>query len=183
MPIPRLKLESTAVLLIDVQARLLPAIHNGPRVVEQVGRLLDGSKLLSLPILVTEQYRKGLGVTVDALQPRIADAACNVEKLHFSACVDGITSELRDRGLRQVIVCGIEAHVCVLQTCLDLIDRGYVTFLALDAIGSRHAEDQAAAVQRMIQAGVVPTTVESALLELVGEAGTSRFKAILPIIK
>jgi nicotinamidase-related amidase len=82
-----------------------------------------------------------------------------------------------------VVVCGVEAHVCVLQTCLDLIDAGYVTAVVTDAIGSRRPTDQDAAVQRMIQAGVVPTTVESILMEFVHEAGTPRFKAVLPIIK
>lgn len=161
----------------------MPVIDRGPEVIEQCGRLLDGANALGMPILVTEQYRKGLGVTVPALQPRVDAALCNVEKLHFSAFVDGIATVLRERGVRQVVVCGVEAHVCVLQTCLDLIDRGYVVFLAVDAAGSRRETDRATAVMRMVQAGVVPTTVESALLELVGEAGTARFKSILPIIK
>jgi len=183
MPTPRLHASQSAILLIDVQEKLLPVMHNNQRIVEQSGRLLDGGAVLNVPILVSEQYRKGLGVTVAALQPRIAKAVCNAEKLRFSAYIDPIAESLRSHNIRQVVVCGIEAHVCVLQTCLDLIDRGYVTFLATDAIGSRHAEDQTAAVQRMIQAGVVPTTVESALLEWVGEAGTARFKSVLPIIK
>ncbi len=105
------------------------------------------------------------------------------EKLKFSACIESVREALQRRSVRSIVVCGIEAHVCVLQSCLDLIDHGYVTAIALDAIGSRRAEDQQAAVMRMVQAGVVPTTAESALLELVHEAGGPSFKSILPLIK
>ena len=183
MPIPRLQLGHTALLVVDVQERLLPHMHNADQVVEQVGRLIDGAKALEVPVLVTEQYRRGLGVTVPLLAQRLTDAVCNHEKLKFSACIEPIRSELSRLGVRSVLVCGIEAHVCVMQTCLDLADAGYLVAVAEDAIGSRREVDQAAAVRRMVQAGVVPTTVESAMLDLVHEAGTSRFKAILPIIK
>lgn len=183
MAISRLRLDATALLVIDVQEKLLPHMHNAAQVVAQSGRLIDGAKALGVPILVTEQYRKGLGVTVPELGQRLADAVCNVEKLKFSACVEPIREELGRLGVRAVLVCGIEAHVCVLQSCLDLAEAGYIVAVALDAIGSRRSEDHAAAVQRMVQAQIVPTTVESALLELVHEAGTSRFKAVLPIIK
>ena len=86
-------------------------------------------------------------------------------------------------GVRVVLVCGIESHVCVLQTCLDLIDEGFVVMLVTDAVSSRRRVDKDAAVLRMVQAGIVPTTVEASLLELVHEAGTDQFKAILPIIR
>ena len=183
MPIPRLRLDATALLVIDVQEKLLPHMHNAEQVVAQVGRLIDGAKALEVPVLVTEQYRKGLGLTVPPLAARLGEAVCNCEKLKFSAWIEPIRTELNRLGTRSVLVCGIEAHVCVLQSCLDLAEAGYVVALATDAIGSRRPEDHAAAVQRMIQAQIVPTTVESALLDLVREAGTSRFKAILPIIK
>ena len=110
-------------------------------------------------------------------------AVCRHEKLKFSACIEPVREGLARHAARSVIVCGIEAHVCVLQTCLDLLEFGYVTGVASDAIGSRRAADQIAAERRMIQAGVIPTTVESAILELVHEAGSARFKAILPIIR
>mgnify|MGYP001094744237 CR=1 FL=1 len=183
MAMARLKLESTALLVVDMQEKLLPHIHEAPVVTDQVARLLDGANALELPVLVTEQYRKGLGLTVEPIASRLGNAVCVVEKLKFSACVDEVRNILSQRQLRSVIVCGIEAHVCVLQTCLDLADMGYVPFLAVDAIGSRRPGDRDAAIQRLIQAGIVPTTVESALLELVHEAGTPRFKAVLPVIK
>jgi nicotinamidase-related amidase len=183
MAIPRLHPSHTALLVVDVQEKLLPHMHNASAVARQCGRLIDGFNVLGLPILVTEQYRKGLGVTVPELAGKLGSAVCNHEKLRFSACIDPVREALQHRGVRSVVVCGIEAHVCVLQSCLDLADRGYVTALATDAVGSRRASDQAAAVQRLTQAGVLPTSAESCLLELVGEAGTAAFKAMLPVIR
>lgn len=183
MAIPRLQISQTALLVVDVQEKLLPVIHHGEAVARQVGRLIDGATVLRVPILVTEQYRRGLGLTVPALVGKLGQAVCIHEKLKFSACIEPVRAELIKRGIQQVVVCGIEAHVCVLQTCLELVELGYVTAVALDAIGSRRPADQQAAVLRMVQAGIIPTTVESVLFELVHEAGTNRFKAVLPIVK
>ena len=183
MPAPRLNLGDVALLVVDVQERLVPVMHQAEALVTQVGRLIDGVNLLGVPVLVTEQYRKGLGVTVQPVATRLTDAVCNEEKLRFSACIEPVMDHLRRTGARTVLVCGIEAHVCVLQSCLDLADAGFVVFVATDAIASRRPEDRSTAVARLTQAGVVPTTVESALLELVQEAGGERFKAILPVIR
>lgn len=183
MPIQRFDLDRTALLVVDVQEKLLPAMHNAAAVEQQAGRLIDGFNILKRPVLVTEQYRRGLGVTVPALASRLTGAVCNHEKLRFSACIEPVRSELVARHISSVVVCGIEAHVCVLQTSLELADVGFITGVAVDAIGSRRATDMHPAISRMTQAGIVPTTVESILLELVHEAGTDRFKAILPLIK
>ncbi len=183
MAIPRLEPDGTALLVVDVQERLLPAMHNSADVERQVGRMIDGANVLGLPILVTEQYRKGLGLTVPSLADRLKSAVCVEEKLKFSACVEPVIAALEQRSIRSVVVVGIEAHVCVMQSCLDLAELGYVVAAAVDAIGSRRLADQSAAVDRLVQAGVIPTTVESALLEMTHEAGTDRFKAILPVIK
>jgi len=183
MPTSRLKLNSTALLIVDLQEKLLPVIDGKDAVVAQTCRLLDGAAALGVPVLATEQYPKGLGPTVDVVSERLSTARCKPEKLKFSAYVDQVRDELARLGARQVVVAGIEAHVCVLQTCLDLLDAGYVAAVATDAIGSRRPSDRATAVERMTQAGVVPTTVESALLEWVGEAGGDRFKAVLPLVK
>jgi nicotinamidase-related amidase len=183
MPIQRFSLDHTALLVVDVQEKLLPVMHNAADVERQVARLIDGFNALHRPVLVTEQYRKGLGVTVPALASRLGTAVCNHEKLRFSACIEPIRNELIQRQITSVVVCGIEAHVCVLQTCLELADVGFITGVAVDAIGSRRGADMHPAVARMTQAGIVPTTVESVLLELVHEAGTDRFRAILPLIK
>jgi len=182
MPVPRIMAKQSAILVIDIQEKLLPHIHNAGAIVPQIGRLIDGAKALGVPVIATEQYRKGLGVTVPEIASRLVGVQV-FEKLKFSACVEPVREVLAKQGTRCVVVCGIEAHVCVLQTCLDLIDQGYVVALAVDAIGSRRAGDQEAAVSRLTQAGVLPTTVEAALLEMVHEAGGPGFKAVLPIIK
>ena len=183
MAIPRLDIDHTALLVVDVQEKLLGHMHNADQLVAQAGKLIDAANALNMPIVVTEQYRKGLGATVPDLAARLDRAVANHEKLKFSGCIEPVRADLQRLGGRAVIVCGIEAHVCVLQTCLDLAENGYIVALATDAIGSRRAFDQQAAEQRMIQAGIIPTTVESAVFELVGEAGSTRFKAVLPIIK
>lgn len=183
MTVQRLKLSQTAVLVVDVQERLLPVIHDHQAVLARVLLMLDAAKALDLPVLLTEQYPKGLGPTVPAVAERVTAATCRDEKMLFSACTTAVRASLEKLGATCVIVVGLEAHVCVLQTCLDLAEAGYTTAVALDAIGSRRDADKSAAILRMTQAGVVPTTVESAILELVGEAGTPRFKSILPLVK
>ena len=183
MPTPRLDPQHTVLLVVDVQQRLVSSIHDGDRIVAQTGRLIDGITALGLPILVTEQYPKGLGPIVPELAGRLRGAVCHCEKLKFSACIEPVRRELARLKTRSVLVAGIEAHVCVIQTCVDLIDAGYVTAVAVDATGSRRHGDKAAALERMAQAGVIPTTVESALFELVHEAGGDKFKAILALVK
>lgn len=192
MAISRLDPQKTALLVVDVQERLLPHMHNAADVLTRVSRLVEGFAVLDLPVVVTEQYRKGLGATAPDLQailnrPAAAGSSGGTvsifEKLRFSACVDPVREELARLGVRSVLVCGIESHVCVLQSCLDLAELGYATFVAADAVGSRRAEDQHWAMTRMAQAGVTPTTAESALFELLREAGGPRFKAMLKIVK
>lgn len=182
MPLSRLDEHHTALLVIDIQKKLLPHIHDAPSILRRAARLIDGFHNLHLPILVTEQYPQGLGPTVPQLAKRLATAACAVEKLRFSACVEPIVEYLRTHGIKSVVVCGIEAHVCVMQTVLDLLERGYTTALVLDAVGSRRQLDAAAAEQRMIRAGALPATVESVLFELAREAQGERFKAIRAVI-
>ncbi|MCC6579356.1 MAG: isochorismatase family protein, partial [Phycisphaeraceae bacterium] len=122
MPVPRIRLDDCVLLVVDVQEKLLPHMHNAGLVESQTARLLDGAAALEIPLLVTEQYRKGLGVTVPSLQAKLIRAMCNVEKLKFSACVEEVRDALAQQARRTVLVCGIEAHVCVMQTCLDLLD-------------------------------------------------------------
>lgn len=183
MPVPRLQIDHTALLVVDLQEKLVPHIHGGEAVVGQAARLIDGANALGLTVIVTEQYRKGLGDTVPRIAERLPPGQMRHEKLKFSACIEPVRHALATCRARTVLVCGIEAHVCVLQTCLDLLDAGFNPVLAVDAIGSRRPADRDPAVIRMVQSGVVPSTVESALLELVHEAGGSRFKAVLPLIR
>ncbi len=183
MGTPRLYAGRTAVLVVDMQEKLLPHMHESQHILAQTQKLLDGANALGVPTLVTQQYPQGLGPTVPQLASRLQQAVGSYDKLTFSACTEPVRETLAKLQARSVVVCGIEAHVCVLQTCLDLADRGLITAVAVDAIGSRRAADCKPAVSRMVHAGILPTTVESALLELVREAGTHGFKAVLPVIK
>jgi nicotinamidase-related amidase len=166
----------TALLVIDVQEKLLPAIADGPRIVWNVRRLIDAAQALGLPIAATEQYPKGLGPTVPELAERLGPMP---SKLIFSAggCPE-IFADLRGRGFHKILVCGIEAHVCVAQTVCDLLADGWRVYVAVDAVGSRFEIDRRTALERIDSAGATLTTVEAAMFEWCDAAGTPEFKEI-----
>ena len=169
----------TALLVIDVQEKLVPAISQGGRVVWNIRRLIDGAKALGLPVLAPEQYPKGLGATVAELAERLGPLP---EKLTFSCggCLAFSQSlaALRDRGVQRMLVCGIETHVCVAQTVFDLLADAWRVYVAADAVGSRFEMDNRVALGRMDSAGAVLTTTEAALFEWCQVAGTPEFKQI-----
>ena len=179
----RLKPGEVVVLLVDMQQKLVPVMHDAEHLVPTVRRLLRGARALNLPIVVTEQYPQGLGPTVPELAEVWAQDTPVVEKVRFSACVPEVRRRLEALDRPTVLLCGIEAHVCVLQTALDLSEAGHGVAVAQDAVGSRRPADRRAALDRMMMAGIAPVSVEMALLEMVGEAGSAAFKAILPLIK
>lgn len=152
------------------------------KVAAACGRLVAGVRILELPVLATEQYPQGLGATAAAVGLDQGDApVVPLPKTVFSACrADGFA--LPD-GRDQVLLCGIETHVCVAQTALDLLDQGRHVFLVEDAAGSRHKRDRRTALRRLAQEGCTPLTVEAALLELCEGAGTPEFKAVQGLIK
>jgi nicotinamidase-related amidase len=181
--IPRLTRQSLTLAVVDIQQRLLPAMHEANRVVENTRRLISGANLLNVPILVTEQYTKGLGSTVPEIAGEIPDFR-PVEKMTFSAAgAAPFMKALRVKDIRNVLLCGIEAHVCVLQTCFDLLDEGVNVFVAHDATSSRTAENWRLASQRMAQAGAVVVSAEMALFELLRSADAPEFKRMLEIVK
>ena len=179
----RIARQKVGLVIVDIQERLLPAIHENQRVIANAARLVKGAAIMGLPILVTEQYRKGLGPTV----PEVAGAVpafAAMEKLTFSSCgAEGFVAALEARGVSDVILCGIEAHVCVMQTCLDLLDKGFRTFVVADAISSRTPENHRIAVERMRDAGAIIMSTEMILFELLGRAGTEEFKQFLPLVR
>lgn len=184
MPTARLDPHRSALLVIDLQERLMPVIHDQSTVTRRAARLAEGAAALSVPRLVTEQYRRGLGPTVPELARHLDhDVTAYEDKTSFSACVGRISGMLETLGVRSVVLVGVEAHVCVLFTALDLLDQGFTVAVCEDAIGSRRPIDKHAAWQRMIQAGVIPSTVESVLFEWVGDASSDRFKAIRGILQ
>lgn len=178
----RLVPQDAVLLVVDYQDRLLPAIHEAEACVAAARRLIEAARVLDLPTLLTEQYPAGLGRTCSALLRVLADVPV-VEKTLFSACVPEVLDRLKALARPNVIVIGIEAHVCVQQTVLDLLRQGYTAHLCADAIGSRRSLDRDLAIERMRQAGAVVTSTESTIFELLGQAGTEAFKKVLKIVK
>jgi nicotinamidase-related amidase len=165
-----------ALVLIDVQDGFR-AYASFDEVTRQCARLVEGAGILGVPIIATEQYPKGLRHT--APEVGLPDAVAPVEKTVFSAArADGFDLGGRD----QVVLCGIEAHVCVMQTALDLLESGTEVHVVTDAVGSRHAHDREVGLHRLDRAGATLTTVEAALLELCERAGTPEFKAVQKVI-
>lgn len=182
-PTHRLARTKAALVVVDIQERLLPAIFEKERVLQNAVRLAKGAAALKVPTLVTEQYRKGIGLTLPELASAIPGFA-PIEKMAFSACgATGFLDSLRATGATDVILCGIEAHVCVCQSCLDLLDAGFRVFVVADAISSRTPENRQVALDRMRAAGAVIASTEMVLFELLERAGTDEFKQILPLVK
>ena len=179
----RLDREHAQLLVVDIQERLLPSIAEYERVLAQAERIIRAATVLELPITIPEQYPRGLGPT----HPTIRDAApgaVRTEKMTFSYCADpACRARLAAVGRPQVLLVGIEAHVCVQQTALDLLDLQMQPYVLADAVGSRWTFDCEIALAGMRTAGVVVTTVESAIFRMLHEAGTARFKRILPLVR
>ncbi len=171
----------TAMLVVDVQEKLVPSIINADLVVWNIERLLDGAEALGVRSVATEQYPRGLGPTVKSLADRLA---ATPEKLTFSCggCPQ-IFDELREAGVFKILVVGIETHVCVQQTALDLLASGFRVYIAVDAVGSRNAIDYDTALRRMDSAGATLTTTEAALFEWCAQAATPEFKRISAIVR
>jgi len=173
-----------ALVVVDAQERLFPHIHAHEALEQALVTLVKGVRELALPVVVTEQYVKGLGSTIPAVQDALGEAYQPLEKMSFSCCGDNRFLEaLLATGRSDVILCGIETHVCVYQTATDLLDRGYRVHLVTDAVSSRTPENRDLAIQRLLNAGVTPTSVEMLLFELLGVSGTPEFKAISKLVK
>lgn len=171
------------LLVVDIQEKLAPAIHEGAAAIANNRRLLAGARRLGIPVMVSEQYVRGLGPTVAELLPLPAGTE-RFEKLHFSCTREpGFLERLATTDRRQIIVTGMETHVCVLQTVLGLLEAGYTVFLVEDAASSRTPANRAAAIARMRDAGARIVTTEMVLFEWLQKAGTDDFRALLPLIR
>jgi nicotinamidase-related amidase len=176
-----LQRNQTALVVVDVQEAFRP-YASFEQVAAQCAKLVQGARILNVPRMVSEQYPKGLGHT--APEVGLQDEP-TVEKSVFSAArADGFDrSGIGQRGHTQVIVCGIETHVCVSQTVHDLLEEGIEVHVPADAVGSRHTIDYERGLERLGRAGAIVTTVESVLFELLERAGTPEFKAVQGLIK
>ena len=174
---------SSLLLIIDLQVKLAPSISGFDSILESVLKLAKVSDILKIPALITEQYIVGLGQSSAAIKHALPDASY-FHKTYFSACAEpGFLEHIKSYGKKQIIVVGTEAHVCVLQTCLDLIQNGFEVILVHDAVGSRNPEHKKLALEQLKQADVVISCAEIVIFQWTKKAATSTFKQILPIIK
>lgn len=179
----RLSRADCVLAVIDVQERLFPAIHAGAELLDRAQLIGQAATRLSIPVIVTEQYAKGLGPTVPAMLEAVP-GAWRVEKTWFSAPADPVAAAAFDNGPRQtVVLIGTEAHVCVLQTAMDLKKAGRRVVMVADAVGSRHVSDRERALERAQAMGIEVVTAEMVVFEWLGEAGTPEFRDMLPWIR
>lgn len=180
--LPRLQRGNTLLLIVDVQERLMPAIHETERVEKNCLLLARLARQLELPCIITEQYPEKLGGTLNTVR-EASGFPTAISKMLFSACTPRVLEAIQTSRRHSILLCGVEAHICVLQTALDLLVEGYTVYVARDAISSRTPENLAVGWERMMRAGAIPTSTESAIFELLHEAGTPDFKALLPYLK
>lgn len=175
----------TVLVVIDIQERLVPAMKKGPLVVWNTRRLIDGANLFDVPVVVTEQYPKGLGPTMPELTAVLPENTHVFEKKAYSAClVSEFVDALKKReNIQKILLTGIESHVCVLQTALDLLSFGYEVHLVADAVSSRFASDYDIALRRLDSSGVMLTTTESALFQWCRTADAPQFKEVSRIVR
>lgn len=177
----RMSAGDTGLLVIDLQEKLVPKIDHADAVVRNTAFLIDAARLLEMPVLGTEQYPKGLGPTVPELAKRLPERP---DKVAFSCCAIPSVPEAFHRAARpKVVLAGIETHVCVLQTALDLLAGGFQVFVPVDAVGSRYPIDHDTALHRMERAGAVLATAETCAFEWVGGAGHPQFKQISRLVQ
>lgn len=177
---PRVDAERAALVVVDVQEAFRPSVSGFDRVAERSGILVRAAREVGVPVVVTEQYPKGLGATVPEVAEHLPEGTEPVAKVRFSAAAaDGFGLA----GREQAIVCGIEAHVCVSHTALDLLQAGVEVHVVCDAVGSRADADRELALRKLERAGAVLTSAETVIFELVREAGTPQFKALQELVK
>jgi nicotinamidase-related amidase len=180
----RLSRENACLVVIDMQEAFRPVIPDFAQVATRIGKAVTGARLMEVPVVVTEQYPKGLKHTAPEVLASLPAGSPTIEKICFSSCgTDEFRAHLISHNTKQVIVCGIEAHICVAQTVLDLLADGLEVHLLLDCITSRSHVSKEVAVARLTQAGAVPSNLEMALFEMMRTADSPQFKAVQSLIK
>lgn len=182
-----LNAERSHLLVVDIQARLMPVIHEGGRLILNASILLQAAQRLRIPVTVTEQYPKGLGSTVPEIEGALPADAVTLPKTTFSAARDPQIAEriasLRGKGRHQLVVCGAEAHICVLQSALEFKGAGLDVFAVGDAVSSRSPHSVSAARSRLLHADCQWVTTEMVAFEWMGQAATDDFRALAPLFK
>ena len=176
--------QRAALAIIDMQEAFRVPIADFGEVASRIAIMTEACKILSIPIIVTEQYPKGLGHTATEIALQLPEGTEPIEKVAFSACgAQEFDTRLRERHVEQVMICGIEAHICVSQTAHDLLQLGYQVHLLNDAITARWPHNRDVGLSKMRRAGAIDSSIEMALFEMLRSAGTEEFKAIQKLIK
>ncbi len=180
----RIDASRSQLLLIDLQEKMLPAVTGWQSVAKNAGILLKACEIMKVPVKVTEHYPKGLGTTISCVAENLPSHAVFFEKISFSCCgEDGFDKFLQSDGRDIVVVAGVESHICVLGTVMDLLAMGHIVAVAADGCSSRNAEHHRMACDAMAAAGALVVPVESVVYQMLGRAGTEQFKAMLPMFK
>ena len=178
-----LDIKQTALVVIDLQEAFRAAIPEFPQIASRAAMAVRGFQILNVPIVVTEQYPKGLGKTAEEILDSLPDDFEVIEKTSFSSCIDSFIEKLNEYGTKQVVLCGLETHICVNQTAHDLLNNNFEVHLLTDAVGSRYKEDRDAGISKMLASGAIPASVEMSLFELMRDARHEQFKKIQNLIK
>lgn len=175
--------DDTGFLVIDVQERLMQVMPQRERVLENIKRFLLLSQLYKLPLILTEQYTKWLGPTLSEIKKSLPTYA-PIKKMHFNCCdVDVFNERLASEGLRNIIVAGVETHICIFQTCVSILEKGYRVHVPRDAVDSRTDENWLVGLELMKKAGAFITSTETVIYQILKRAGTEEFKKMLKVLK
>ncbi len=178
----KLERENSLVFIVDIQEKLAPAMRDGKNAIANTLKLLKSADLMDINVIATEQYPKGLGKTVEELR-KLIDEKDIFSKLTFTGCTDEVKAYLKTSSKKNIIVAGMETHVCVFQTTRDLLELGYNVFIVRDAVDSRREENYLNALDLLKEMGAVITNTETVLFDLLKIAGSDEFKTISKLIK
>lgn len=182
-PPARLQADRTVLVVVDIQEKFRDLIHGMDKVVDNSSRLIQFCQALDIPIVVTEHYPRGLGVTISEVRRQFKTFPV-IEKIHFSCCGDNnFNQKLKKLGRDQIMLCGIETHVCIYQTAFDLLHQGKQVAVAVDAVSSCSPTDREIGLKRMSELGIQSMSAQMMMFEILRKAGTEQFKKVAPILK
>jgi len=175
--------DSSLLMVIDVQEAMAGAIDNFEKIVSRVRQLTSAARIMKIPIMVTEHYKKGFGATVSALEDELKEAVYFQKEFFSAGLEDNFLETVRGFKRKQIVLCGMETHVCALQTGMDLIQAGFQLHVVKNAVASRYEEDRDVALDLFKTAGAVVTTAEIVMFQWVCRSNTALFREVLPVIK
>ncbi len=179
-----LEKDKTALVVVDMQEAFRYVIPNFSEIASKITKMVRGCQMLQIPIIVTEQYPKGLGHTAEEILSVCDETVSIYEKTAFSSCgAKGFITKLDEIKASQILLCGIETHICVNQTAHELLERGFQVHLLADCVGSRFEENKRIGIEKMLQSGAIPSSIEMSLFELMRDAKHSCFKQVQALIK